>query len=272
MYFVKVSVIFSTYNSPEWLKKVVWGFSFQTFTSFEIIIADDGSTEDTKECINHLREETQLTIHHVWHEDNGFRKTEILNKALVKATGDYIVFTDGDCIPREDFLQTHVEHAEKGYFLSGGYFKLPLKTSQDISYDDIKEQRCFDYDWLKKHGLDKTHKASKLTAKGWKAKLYNRLTPTNATWNGHNASGWKTDLLRINGFDERMRYGGEDRELGDRLFNLGIKSKQIRYSAIVVHLDHPRGYVNQEDWDRNNAIRTETKATKRIRTEFGIEH
>ena len=69
-----------------------------------------------------------------------------------------------------------------------------------------------------------------------------------------------------------MRYGGEDRELGDRLFNLGIKSKQIRYSAIVVHLDHPRGYVNQEDWDRNNAIRTETKATKRIRTEFGIEH
>lgn len=68
--------------------------------------------------------------------------------------------------------------------------------------------------------------------------------------NGHNASGWKEDIVAVNGLDERMQYGGQDRELGERLENYGIRGKQIRYSAIVVHLDHARGYVNKESWEK----------------------
>jgi hypothetical protein len=76
--------------------------------------------------------------------------------------------------------------------------------------------------------------------------------------------------LAVNGFDERMQYGGEDRELGERLFNYGIRSKQIRYSAICVHLDHARGYVNAEAIAKNKAIRQIT-AQGVIRTRYGIE-
>ena len=86
-----------------------------------------------------------------------------------------------------------------------------------------------------------------------------------------NSSGWRKDILAVNGFDERMQYGGEDREMGERLFNMGIRSKQIRYSAIILHLDHGRPYVNQEAWDLNNKIRKETRQSHRIRTEYGIE-
>ncbi len=96
------------------------------------------------------------------------------------------------------------------------------------------------------------------------------LTPTNASWNGHNSSGWLKDLKAVNGFDERMQYGGQDRELGERLFNYGIKSKQIRYSAICLHLDHARGYKNQDSIDKNKVIRKVTRGKKKDFTPFGI--
>ena len=85
-----------------------------------------------------------------------------------------------------------------------------------------------------------------------------------------NSSGWRKDILEVNGFDERMQYGGEDCEMGDRLFNKGIKAKQIRYAAIVLHLDHGRPYVNEEAWKINNAIRKETQSKHLTVTPYGI--
>ena len=125
--------------------------------------------------------------------------------------------------------------------------------------------------WLKSHGLKSSFKNNKLTAKGLRSQFLNTVTPTNASWNGHNASGWKKDIVAINGFDERMQYGGQDRELGERLFNFGLKSKQIRYSAVCLHLDHPRGYKTQDSIDKNLAIRATTKKENRKCTEFGIQ-
>ena len=193
-----------------------------------------------------------------------------MNKATVASKGDYLVYTDGDCIAREDFLQVHANKREKGYFLSGGYFKLPMNISELISEDDIISQRCFDIRWLKSNGLKSSFKNNKITAKGLKQRLFNALTPTTATWNGHNSSGFKSDIIAANGFDERMQYGGEDRELGERLFNAGIKAKQIRYSAICLHLDHARAYVKPEMIDKNLKIRATTKKEKRTQTTFGI--
>jgi len=266
-----VSVIFSTYNSPDWMLKTLWGLHFQDYQNFEIIIADDGSSEETKHAIDGFVRATGRRIKHVWQADDGFQKTRILNKALVASEGEYIVFTDGDCILRSDFLDVHLQHAQRGYFLSGGYFKLPLNTSHAIQREHIESGEAFDVDWLVANGLKKSHKTMKLTVSGSKAKLLNALTPTKATWNGHNVSGWRDDIFAANGFDERMQYGGEDRELGERLFNKGIRSKQIRYSAICVHLDHARGYVKQEMKDKNKAIRAATKRDKSTRTAFGIE-
>jgi glycosyltransferase involved in cell wall biosynthesis len=261
----------TTYNAIEWLEKVLWGLSVQTVSDFEIIIADDGSTAPTKERIEVLRKLIPIPIVHVWQEDHGFQKTKILNKAILAASSDYLIFTDGDCIPRKDFVETHLKYREKGYFLSGGYFKLPMHISNAVTKDDILNQRCFNADWLKANGLKSSIKILKLTASGFFAKALNALTPTKPTWNGHNASGWKADLLASNGFNEEMQYGGEDRELGERLVNMGLSSKQIRYSAICVHLDHARSYVSEEAWKKNREIRAFTKANKITRTSHGIK-
>ncbi|POY39544.1 glycosyl transferase family 2 [Flavobacterium alvei] len=268
---MKASVIMSTYNAEEWLEKVIWGFSVQTDTDFEIIIADDGSGPKTKELLEKLRKEIDIPIIHVWQEDAGFQKSQILNKAILASNSDYLIFTDGDCIPRKDFISVHLNYREKGYFLSGGYFMLPMNVSMAITKHDIVEQNCFNTKWLIEKGLKKSFKTAKLNSSGFWSRFFNFITPTKATWNGHNASGWKEDLLFINGFNQEMQYGGQDRELGERLVNKGLKSKQIRYSAIVIHLDHARGYVNEETWRKNFAIRENTRKNKVVKTAIGID-
>ncbi len=266
------SVIFSTYNSEDWLEKTIIGFSLQTFKDFEIIIADDGSREATKVLIDRLRSEISITIIHVWQEDNGFQKSQILNKAIIASTSDYLIFTDGDCIPRKDFVEVHLKYREEGYFLSGGYYKLSMDISKAITKEDIIYQRCFDLQWLKTIGLKTSFKNIKFITSGLLSRILNFVTPTNASWNGHNSSGWKKDLVEVNGFNQEMQYGGQDRELGERLFNKGLKSKQIRYSAICVHLDHKRGYVNKETWEKNREIREKTRNEKAVWTNYGIKH
>lgn len=266
----KISVIVSTYNAEEWLEKVLWGFNCQIFKDFEVVVADDGSGPKTKELLEELSKKVFYNIVHVWQEDDGFQKSRILNKAVEACSAEYIIMTDGDCIPREDFVEVHYINKEPGYFISGGYYMLPMNISKMITLEDIEKQNCFNIHWLMDKGIPKTFKNNKLTASGFISKLLNTFTPTNASWNGHNSSGWKKDILNVNGFDERMQYGGQDRELGERLFNFGIKSKQLRYSAVCVHLDHKRGYKTPESIAKNQAIRKETRSKKAVWTHYGI--
>ena len=267
---IDTSIIISTYNSPEWLAKVLHGYNNQTYRLFEIVIADDGSNQETFDLIEKIQKEVFYPIVHVWHEDNGFQKSQILNKAIEKCSTPYIIMSDGDCIPRLDFVEVHVKHRKKGRFLSGGYFMLPMNISKLISDKDVYDGHCFNLKWLKSNGLKTSFKNNKLTATGFKSWFLNSFTPTTPSWNGHNASGWKKDIMAINGFDERMQYGGQDRELGERLFNYGLKSKQIRYSAICVHLDHPRSYKTKASIDKNLKIREIIKSENASWTDYGI--
>lgn len=268
---MKLSIIISTYNSEEWLHKVLLGYSVQTEKDIEIVIADDGSTEKTKAVIDSFRDKFQHPIIHVWHEDQGFRKCKILNDAILASSSDYLLFTDGDCIPRKDFVVQHLKEKEKGYFLSGGYFKLPMAISKIISDEDILKQQCFKISWLRKQGLKISFKVTKLNKNRYFAIFMNWLTPTKRSWNGHNSSGFKSDILAINGFNELLEYGGEDREMGERLFNNGLLSKQIRYMAICLHLDHSRAYVNPEKVAYNLEVRRFNSKNKITQIETGIQ-
>ncbi len=133
-----ISVILTTYNQPEWLNKVLWGYACQTHSDFEVLIADDGSDDRTRLVIDDVRSQTQLRLEHVWHPDDGFQKCAILNKAIQRATGDYLLFSDGDCIPRNTFVANHHRFARRDRFLSGGYFKLPMSISHSLTIDDIR--------------------------------------------------------------------------------------------------------------------------------------
>ncbi|MCB1460746.1 MAG: glycosyltransferase family 2 protein, partial [Nitratireductor sp.] len=241
---MKISVIISTYNSPAWLEKVLAGYLCQIDSDFEIMIADDGSREETRELVERLAASFTVPVRHIWQPDDGFRKCTILNKAIRECRGEYLIFTDGDCIPRSDLISVHRALAQRGHFLSGGYCKLPMPTSEAISPSDIRSGDAFQVRWLMRHGYRPTLKWLKILARPWGLDgLLNRLPFAKPTFNGNNSSCYRKDALAIGGFDERMGYGGEDREFGYRLQNSGISPKVIRYSALALHLDHKRGYV-----------------------------
>jgi glycosyltransferase involved in cell wall biosynthesis len=267
---LKVAVILSTYNAPDRLEPTLVGYAAQDYKDFEIVVADDGSRADTQALIERVANRHRLRVTHVWHPDDGFRKCRIMNQAILATDAQYLIFSDGDCIPRADFVATHISRAQPRRFLSGGYFKLPRETSAKIDEAVILDGRATDPKWLVANGVPRTLKLSKLWAHGWQEKWLNALTPTRASWNGHNASGWRSDIFHVNGFDERMVYGAEDREFGERLMNAGIRGVQIRYSAICVHLYHDRPYRTAEGQEHNRRIRRNTLRQGLTWTEHGI--
>lgn len=246
------------------------GYSVQT-QRCEIVIADDGSGAETREVVERARKDWGLSINHVWHEDVGFRKCTILNRAIVAADADYLIFSDGDCVPRSDFVATHMALAREGYFLSGGYLLMPKDVSERLTTEHIRSGDASNLRFLESLGLKSTLRLrSRLIRQGPAAKLLDMLTTTRPTWNGHNSSCWKNDALRINGFDERMEWGGEDREFGMRLVHAGLKPIQIRFRTPLIHLYHERGYVREEKVKLNAQIREETKRQRLIATQHGI--
>ncbi len=264
------SVIFTTYNHPKWLEKTLLGFSMQTYRDFEIIVADDGSGPETSEVVERMMAEIDIPIQHLWQEDDGFQKCRILNKAILASRGEYLIFTDGDCIPHPDFVRNHVELARENTMLSGGYFKLPLEVSRAISREDILSGNCTRPGWLLRNGVPFTPKIAKLISNPLVGAVLDALTITRATWNGHSSSTWKKHVIETNGFDERMQYGGQDREFGERLMNMGIKTRQVRYRCSCAHLDHGRGYARPESIAKNRAIREHTRQHRVTRTDYGI--
>lgn len=267
---MKISVIVSTYNAEAWLEKVLIGYSNQTYKDFELIIADDGSRPSTKALIDSYAQNYPVPVRHLWHEDLGYRRQEILNVAIIEAAHEYILMTDGDCIPRKDFVEVHAKYAQKGRFLSGGYCKLSMKTSEAITKEDILEERCFDVKWLKKQDKLGFSQTLKLSTDGVLATILDTVTPTTPSFNNCNSSGFRDDMIAINGYDERMKYGGPDREFGERLENYGVKGLQIRHKAICLHLDHARGYKTPESLAANLAIRKDVRDNKIVWTPYGI--
>ncbi|UCD59792.1 MAG: glycosyltransferase [Flavobacteriaceae bacterium] len=231
-----VSVIVSTSNQPELLEKVLWGFNCQTYKDFEVIIADEGSPNPTKELVEKLKTRIPFEISHVWHEDNRFQKGEILNKAILLSKSDYIIITEGNCIPREDLVQVHYMNKEPRTVISGVSYLLPLNISETLTQKDIEAQNCFKVSWLKSKGIKKISKGARRNSRGIISKIHNTLTPAKQSWNRHNSSGWKKDLLKVIDFEENKE--GQGGLTAEHFQNHGIKRKQLRYSAACIHLDH----------------------------------
>lgn len=268
---LSIAVILSTYNSPQLLERVLAGYAVQSCRDFEVVIADDGSGPATRELLEGARGRFGLRIRHVWQEDLGFRKCAALNKAIGASEADYLVFSDGDCIPHPHLVATHAALAARGQFLSGGYLKLPREVSERLTVEHVLAGRATDFAFLRSLGLPASLRFfTRLQARGRLARLGDALTPTRATWNGHNSSCWRADAVHANGFDERMGYGGEDREFGERLMNAGVRPVQIRFRAPCVHLWHTRGYVDPARLEQNAAIRAATRRARATVTEFGI--
>lgn len=267
---MNISVVISTYNQPWALERVLWGYSCQTTREFELLIADDGSDRETLKTIRRVSHTSGLRARHVWHEDRGFRKSEILNQAIAASTGDYLIFSDGDCIPRRDFVEVHAQLATPGRFVSGGYLKVPERVSRKIGVAEIRSGLFADLDWLRAQGWRPGRRALRLTRQPALARAFDAVTPTRTQFGGHNASTWRTAIEEANGFEAEMGYGGLDKALGMRLRNLGLRGRQARFRAICIHLHHGRPYRDAEVVRRNREIMKRIRSEKEVRARIGL--
>jgi len=267
---MKISVIISTYNNPQALRKTLWGYYDQSYANYEILIADDGSGDETGEVIDAARSQLSVPLRHIWHEDVGFRKSRILNQAITQSRGEYVIFTDGDCIPRRDFVASHARKARPNWFISGGsHIDVPASIHQNLVVDDVHSQRVFNARWLQERGMNLRRYRRRLCLSRHMASVMDFLMPRAGVFLGANASAWIRDLVAVNGFESSSSYGSDDKELGVRLGNNGIRSKRLKYSLICVHQSHVRPY-STEQIKRNKENLKTLKANRTTWIEDGI--
>ena len=236
---MKTTVIVTTYNRPDALAVVLEGYCGQSDQEFWLVVADDGSKEETAEVVRQFARRTPFPVTHIWHEDRGFRAAAIRNRAVASTDADYVVFTDGDCVPSRHFVRVHKQLAEPGYFLGSNRVLLSAGLTSRVLH-----QRLPIYAW---NGMN--------WALSWVRRDVNRVLPlmqlpngpfrkwTPRRWKGIktcNFSAWRTDLIHVNGLDESYEgWGLEDSDLVIRLLHAGVKHKNARMAATVFHLWHP---------------------------------
>jgi Glycosyltransferases, probably involved in cell wall biogenesis len=253
-----VSLIISTYNRPEALAKVLAGVSRQTHLPGEILIADDGSAQPTRSLIEKWKNQLPVAVHHIWHADAGFRKTIILNKAINAAQADYVVFLDGDCVPHAKFIADHEVLAQKGFWVQGR--RSFVKSNYVAEFDPAATSI---WQWLLLGRMSGAFKAIRLPSP-----IVRRGTEQRGLI-GCNMGIWREDLVAVNGFDETyIGWGGEDSDIGSRLYHLGRPRKFVYGHAIVYHLDHPT--LSRDSYGDNRARLQETLRLKRVRCERGL--
>lgn len=238
---ISIAVILTTYNRPDALSAVLEGYLAQSDKNFELIIADDGSTNDTREVIISYQKRTPFNIVHIWHEDEGFRAAAIRNRALEKTSAEYVIFSDGDCIPLPDFISGHRRLAEKGWFLVGSRILLSEEFTNHVLRNKLPVHNFSKTQWLNARLKGNINRILPLFPLSFISPL-RKLAPRK--WEGVmtcNLSAWREDICRIGGFDESYQgWGLEDSDLTIRLIRSGVRRKSARFAATVLHLWHPQ--------------------------------
>ena len=242
------TLIISTYNWPEALNLVLKSVLNQSKAPDQVIIADDGSAVDTKVVIDAFKSKTTISVLHVWQEDTGFRKAKVLNKALMKSTGDYILQVDGDCILHRHFVKDHLSLAKPHQFLFGSRV-----TIKNTFLKSLFKNKVINFSFWSK-GIKKRTRAMHVPILSY---FYKASNVFSKKYRGCNTSYFKTDALAINGYNEEFEgWGREDSDFALRLLNNGVISRRIRYKAIVFHIYHFE--KPKSNLEKNNSIELHT--------------
>jgi len=257
---MKLSLILSAYNQRAALEKIFWALAQQTILPDQILIADDGSSDGTRELIERWKAKLRVSVEHLWQSDGGFLKTTILNRCVAAATSDYIVFLDGDCVPHRNFIEDHRALAEPGFWVQGRRCFVRERFVGDFDPGSTPV-----WQWALRGRIARPMKTVRLPFpivqrdRGQRGIL------------GCNMAYWREDVVAVNGFDESYqgRGMGADSDLGSRVYNLGRRRKFVYGRALVYHLDHP--IMPRPHFDANKARLDDVLRSGRFRCEKGLD-
>jgi glycosyltransferase involved in cell wall biosynthesis len=248
---VRACVVVTTYNRPDALRAVLAGLAAQDDRSFEVSVADDGSRDDTRALVDSASKDFPVPLTHVWQEDRGFRAGAARNRAAEGAHGDYLVFLDGDCVPRLDFIAQHRALAERGWMVAGNRVLLGEGFTREALAQGWPLHAWRDAEWraaARRGDINRTVPLVRLPL-GPLRKLGARRWQRVRTCN---LGVWADDFVRVGGFDETFEgWGFEDSDLAVRLINAGVRRKEGAFATGVLHLWHRENDRRHEgrNWD-----------------------
>lgn len=262
---MRTSLIISTYNRADALHLVLRTVAHQLRMPDEVIIADDGSRDDTRDVIDAFRDTNAIPVLHAWQEDRGFRLARVRNLALSMATGDYVIFVDGDMLLHPAFVGSHIRMARRGYYLQGRRAMLSHRRTAAVLSKGVLQISPFASGIaLRKHAfhIGILSRWMSHTSENWHKSL------------GANMSFWMDDIVAANGFNEDFEgWGREDSEFVIRLKHLGVRKMELRYCATAFHLAH--GNNNRETYREatgvNQKILEHTIGTGLVRCINGLD-
>jgi len=228
---MKVALIISAYNRPEALELVLKSIEIQTLIPDEVVIADDGSNNETIKFIESYISSSKLNIIHSYQKDEGFRVSRSRNKAVSKSSSEYLIFIDADMILDKNFVYDHYVSKESNCFVQGSRVLIGLnKTLDSIEAKNIKFG-FFSF------GISNRHNAIRIPG-GFFSRIHSTKLRGIRTCN---FSLPRKLFYSVNGFNNEIEgWGREDTELVVRLYNKGFKRKNIKFAAIQFHLYHEK--------------------------------
>lgn len=262
----KISVIVTTYNRPDALTAVIEACFAQDDPHYEIIIADDGSTNNTRDCVAALRARAPVPLRYVWQPDEGFRAARVRNLGTLAASGDYIVFLDGDCIPQKNFVSQHRKLARRGFLVSGSRVLLSEQYTRTVLDARINLHRVGAIERLRLrlggHFNKFLQTVVVLPDVGRERRKFSWRRIKSC-----NLAVWRGDLDRVNGFDQSFTgWGHEDSDLVVRLFNAGVMRKDGAFATEVYHLWHHENLRDQATSNRKVVLQRAADGTVRAAT------
>jgi len=258
---IRATLIVTTYNRKDALELVLLSALAQREPPHEIIVADDGSTGDTRALVEALAAGASVPVRHCWHQDTGFRLAAIRNRALAMAGGEYVVMVDGDLVLHPEFMRDHRRAARPGRFVQGGRALL----SEGVTRAALRDRRI-DFGPFEPG----TRNRKNALRSGWLSRLASHRGRSIYRVRGANLAFWRADVLRVNGFNEDFEgWGREDSEFAARMQNAGVARWNLKFAAVAYHLWHPE--ASRRMLERNQRILEETVTRRATWCANGID-
>jgi len=242
-----LSLVVAVYNKPDVLSFLLAACARQSFTDFEVIVADDGSGPAVANAIRDGENQYAYPILHLWHEDRGWRKNIMLNNAIRAARSEYMVFIDGDCLPTRYFLEDHWNERQQGRVLLGRRVETSKRWSETLTLQEVQTGDFENLGWPELMDGMRGNALRLEDSVRIRSRLVRNLLLRNVRGMlGSNFSVFRKDLVAVNGFDELYDGPGcgEDSDIQHRLSLIGITGKSMRNLAILYHLHHPATSVS----------------------------
>ncbi len=259
---IKTSLNISTYNWPEALNLCLLSVKALNVLPDEVVITDDGSTENTRLLIEKLQKDFPVPIKHVWQPDEGFQLAKIRNKGIAASSGDYIIQIDGDLILHPNFIADHLAFSKRGSFVSGSRVILGEQYSKALLKAGKPRVNLFN--------SDVKNKLNGFRIKALRNYLSERYRMNDMLYmRGCNMAFWRDDLIKVNGYNEGfVGWGREDNEVAVRLINTGIRKRIIKFGGVVFHIFHPE--KSRSDLSKNDDMLKDAITNKRIYCPIGV--